>query len=127
MPPPTPNRIFMRFVLQPILAAAGFQPARGDAHAPKEPPERRLQARLPAPHSGEPQMELALVRTSEGWPGGQPRTRGSAPLRLGFSTAPLQSLPRLPREQRMVGQNRRGARRREGIVIHSGEAQTFRA
>ena len=30
------------FVGQPILAAAGFQPAC-------EPPERRLQARLPAP------------------------------------------------------------------------------
>ena len=29
---------------QPILAAAGFQPA--------EPPERRLQARLPAPQLG---------------------------------------------------------------------------
>jgi hypothetical protein len=41
-----------QIVGQPILAAAGFQPAfvpRRLAHVPKEPPERRLRARLPAP------------------------------------------------------------------------------
>ena len=42
-----------QIVGQPILAAAGFQPAlcraRGLVHGPKEPPERRLRARLPAP------------------------------------------------------------------------------
>jgi hypothetical protein len=48
---------------QPILAAAGFQPAftqlpkggclvRKSAYRPKEPPKRRLQARLPAPPPG---------------------------------------------------------------------------
>src|ERR1017187_8568590 len=41
-----------RIVGQPILAAAGFQPALPDTkvdRCPKEPPERRLRARLPAP------------------------------------------------------------------------------
>jgi hypothetical protein len=39
--------------------------------------------------------------------------RGSAPLWLGFPTVPLQSLPRLRREEWIVGQNRRGARRKD--------------
>jgi hypothetical protein len=41
-----------QIVGQPILAAAGFQPALPGnevAHGPKEPPKRRLWARLPAP------------------------------------------------------------------------------
>jgi hypothetical protein len=41
-----------QIVGQPILAAAGFQPAycpRRLAHVPKKPPEWRLRARLPAP------------------------------------------------------------------------------
>src|ERR1022692_4736805 len=41
-----------QIVGQPILAAAGFQPALPGnevAHGPKEPPKRRLRARLPAP------------------------------------------------------------------------------
>jgi hypothetical protein len=44
-----------RFVGQPILAAVGFQPAlfggRKRSPAPKRPPERRLQAGLPAPQN----------------------------------------------------------------------------
>jgi hypothetical protein len=78
----------------------------------------------PALHGGKPRTELARVRTSEGWPGGQPRTRGSAPLWLGFLTAPLQSLPRLRSEEWIVRQNRRGARRKEGIVIHPASDST---
>src|ERR1017187_975789 len=41
-----------QIVGQPILAAAGFQPALPGhevAHGRKEPPKRRLRARLPAP------------------------------------------------------------------------------
>src|SRR5580658_1948487 len=77
-----------------------------------------------ARNGGKPQTGLALVRTAEGWPGGQPRTRGSAPLWLGFSTVPLQSSPTLRREEGIVGQNRRGERSKEGMVIHSGKPQT---
>lgn len=42
-----------RFVRQPILVAAGFQPslaASGDSRVTRRAPEKRLQAKLPAPH-----------------------------------------------------------------------------
>src|ERR1019366_7672751 len=54
-----------QIVGQPILAAAGFQPAfapRRLAHVPKEPPERRLRARLPAPT-----ISFQAQRKGGGW------------------------------------------------------------
>jgi len=48
-----PRDYFAQIVGQPILAAAGFQPAiewcEGCRIVAKEPPKRRLRARLPAP------------------------------------------------------------------------------
>jgi hypothetical protein len=40
---------------QPILAAAGFQPALQGTSTQNWSAKPRLQARLPAPHSGKPQ------------------------------------------------------------------------
>ena len=66
---------------QPILAAAGFQPASAGHEGSliaQEPPERRLQARLPAPR--------LLLRMS------------SLRFLCALCVSALNSIPRLPRE-----------------------------
>jgi len=56
-----------QIVGQPILAAAGFQPAFAPqrlAHVPKKPSERRLRARLPAPQQ---MQNIADVKSMRHW------------------------------------------------------------
>ena len=69
------NTEYAPFVGQPILAAAGFQPAlfddRNRSPAPEKPPERRLQARLPVPQnrhdSGRTILGAATVLAGLAW------------------------------------------------------------